>query len=378
MRYAWLEEMVEDGLIRKEAAAAIYSDCCSVMEKSAEEPAVRKDLLQALLYGTAVTTMGQGAQIAAYQMRQKILDSQTKAKIDINRQRLVTMFSPKDREKAEARFNEIAKLAPHLATNEMVMRKLLQRKVRNGLSERDTRALLMAQMDLDPRAKQYGATKRASQEFMESRDLKATLAGNAMADACLAAHNKLSDDLFCKTAGHIMRSLDAAVAMELEKTAKVPGGFTDQLKYILNRAAASAAIAGGLTGGYALSRHMKDRNMAVKLDNSFNKAIQMSPDSPLTENKDKARQAFGTLAHFAPHVAAEPHAAKAYMMKMVEYDRGPQVGDIKDLAEIEKNLGSIRGGMLDMLSHSMQTANTSLAKNIEGAWGEVTDIGQSK
>lgn len=372
MRYAWLENLVEDGLVRKEAAEAIYRDCSDVMEKTSA--GLSPDLMKALIYGMAPNLLLGASVIAAQNIRRRIVDARTKAQIDMVRQRLLSMFPSKDREKAEARFNEVAHYAPMLAANESVMRKYLPRKVRNGMSDRDVQTLIAAQMQLTPEPGRYsamsGGTKTASE--LETPEMVAATAGSVIADTCLAMHQKFDDDTFRKTAGHVIRVLGASTLIEMEKTAatpkRVPAGFVDQMKHVMKWIAPRAIMAGGLSAGYLAHKHIENKNMAEKLDQSYHKAMQMSPDSVLTNDPKKARQAFQTLAHFAPHVAAEPNAAKAYMTKLVSYDQGPGTGDIKDLAEIEKNLGSIRGGMLDMLSKSMLEANKGVMTGIGTAW----------
>lgn len=371
MRYGWLEELVEEGLVRKEAAEAIYQDCSSVMEKSASvDP---KALLNMLMIGTGMSALTAGIAAAAQSIQRRILDAKTKTQIDMNRQRIVSSFSPSDREKAEARFNEIAKFAPNLAANEEVMRRYLPMKVRNGMTDQDVQRLIVAQMQITPDPFRYSAISKTAS--LATPEWISILSANAMADACIEAHKTLDGDLFCKTAGHILRVMDGAAAVEMEKVAapqRIPGGFTDMMKNILVRMSVPMAISGGLSAGYIGSKMLEDRRMASKLDQTYNKIMQMSPDSILTNNPEKARQAFQTLAHFAPNVATEPYAAKAYMTKLVSYDQGPTAADIKDLSEIQKNLGSVRGGMLDMLSKSMESANQSLVRGVEKTWDETT------
>lgn len=376
MRYAWLEEMVEEGLVRKEAAEAIYQDCSSVMEKSANiDPKV---LLNTLVIGTGMTALTSGIAAAAQDIQRRILDAKTKTQIDMNRQRLVSSFSPSDREKAEARFNEIAKFAPNLAANEEVMRRYLPMKVRNGMTDQDIQRLIVAQMQISPNPFHYSAMSKTAS--LATPEWVAILSANAMADACIEAHKTMDRATFCKTAGHILRVMDGAAAIEMEKIAapkRVPGGFTDMMKNMLIRLSVPMAISGGLSAGYIGSKMLEDKRMATKLDETYHKVMQMSPDSILTNNPDKARQAFQTLAHFSPSVATEPYAAKAYMTKLVSYDQGPTAADIKDLSEIQKNLGSVRGGMLDMLSKTMENANNSLIKGVEKSWEETTSPYQS-
>ena len=85
------------------------------------------------------------------------------------------------------------------------------------------------------------------------------------------------------------------------------------------------------------------KDLEKRLKSSFNSALKMSdPDQePLHNNREGAHKAFKTLAHFAPHVAAEPSAARAFMNKMVSYDMGVDIGSIKDLTDIEKNLSQV-------------------------------------
>jgi len=107
-------------------------------------------------------------------------------------------------------------------------------------------------------------------------------------------------------------------------------------------------VAGGLTGvGKTLIDYKQKKKMEKDLETSFNHAIGGRDEYSrgLRENKNKARNAFESLVHFAPDVAIQLGAAKAFMHKMVTIG-GPEVGlttgDIKDLADIQKNIAAGR------------------------------------
>ena len=60
------------------------------------------------------------------------------------------------------------------------------------------------------------------------------------------------------------------------------------------------------------------------------------------------------LVHFAPHVAAEPTAARTFMKKLVEYESGPNAADLKDLTDIEQNMVGVSTGP-SAFAESMKT-----------------------
>lgn len=144
----------------------------------------------------------------------------------------------------------------------------------------------------------------------------------------------------------------ATLGLEKGGSAKTPGTIRDVAHKILPFA--SLGIAGGL--GLGLVRHgvaqIDKKELEKKLKKSFEEALRMGPSDqdPLHQDIGKARQAFQTLVHFAPHVACDPSAARAFMNKLVSYDQGILTSDVKDLTEIERNLHQAKGDSTPFMS----------------------------
>lgn len=209
-------------------------------------------------------------------------------------------FKNKDEiEKAKARLYEIARVAPHVTLNHELVKSLIKKRLHTGLSLEDKQLLAIMQ-----------------NQFHQ---------GNL---------NSFIPQMPMAKVGSILA--DVAIIKE----AAVPSGFKNTAKYLGVLSAIpvlSALTTGAINQGLST---LKQRKLKENLEESFSKAIGMSdPDrEPLLQNKEKARQAFSTLTHFAPHVALDPQAARAFMNKIVSYDQGVDAGTVKELSEITKNL----------------------------------------
>ena len=207
------------------------------------------------------------------------------------------MFSD-NADKAKARLYEIARVAPHVTLNTELTKSIIKSKLHNGLTDEDKQNLVMiqAQYHQDPKVSGY-MPKVASAQL-----------GEILADAIMVKEAGFSDSM--KTYG--------ALAM-------LP--------------IASGIIGGAINMGLA---HLKQKSIKEGLEKSFVKALSLSDmdKEPLMQNKDKAREAFATLARFAPQVALDPQAARAFMNKIVSYDQGIDVSSVKELSEISKNLNA--------------------------------------
>jgi hypothetical protein len=102
-------------------------------------------------------------------------------------------------------------------------------------------------------------------------------------------------------------------------------------------------LAGVGTGAVQQAFANKDeRELKNTLQNSFRQAVDLDASSErplLKDNMAKASDAFKTLVHFSPHVAADPSAARAFMSKIVGYDQGVDISSIKELTDIQRNIG---------------------------------------
>jgi len=140
-----------------------------------------------------------------------------------------------------------------------------------------------------------------------------------------------------------------------QNSQKSKPGLSTALNILRNAAVlAPVAMAGG--AGAGLAKHMislsDKKKLEARLKESFDTAMRMSDPEvePLYSQPDKARQAFETLSHFAPHVASEPAAARAFMNRIVSYNQGIPTLDVKELTDIERNLAQARPSSTPFMS----------------------------
>jgi len=394
MRYPWLDELEKNGTISKEACEEIYRDCSLLIktggignvatgasddvarvikkldrylsrnlaagdkvEKMREGmPEILKSLddnlgkyvlpyLPPMLIGGAVAgTMG------VIDKRRHMKDLE-KTVDDLSETRQAILSDPdlsKSKGKAEARFKEITAVAPSVARNKKFMLPFVKSKLNNGLDENDLErlALLQANYTSMPDQLRLG-------EMIDKKEgmpkLSSAKLGENMADCYFIVKEATAQDA-------------------------IKGGLGRALLGIL--AMSSIPILGGLGVG-AFKEVMNRKNkkdMALAHESSFSQAMKLSdPDKePLHANKSKAEAAFKTLAHFAPNVAVEPQAAKAFMNKLVSYDMGINVGDVKDLSEIEKNIGYAKKDSPFISGFATGTKDLGLSKVVGDTVGTVS------
>lgn len=319
MKFAWLEEMAKEGQVRPEALEKIYEDCGRTLEKTAlfEEHLGEFGGFAAnvLLGGGGMIGLGLAASAAANAVSEQRDDAKTKALVDSVRAKVISdqAIPSADKEKARARFNEILKYAPGLGPNEAVMRQLVLSKYRTGLTNQDVQNLINIQVKMTPSPLGYAAaSKHASQKSSVQE-----VCGEKLAEAYL----------------------------RLEKTAAFKDYMIDLLKVL--SVPVGAAVGVGAVGaiGSGISSHMLNR----KIERSREQVFSGPKDSIIGENRAKAEQAFSTLSNFAPHIAADPHAARAFVTKLVSYSPdkdsplGIQSSDLRELTDIERNMGGSKG-----------------------------------
>jgi hypothetical protein len=351
MKFAWLEKMAEEGQIRPEVADYIQNECngyiekiammdqnqlaamdpnqlvADILQKSSDSVAAMlsgppeaaaglkaksKTLLNFLAMGAATAGVGLGITAAVNYGMNKLTDARIKAAIDVTRSKVLTspLIPTKDKDKAAARFDEILRYAPSLGPNEAVMLRLVTSKYRTGLTDSDVHNLVNIQAKMTPNPMTYAAK---SQQYMgktaSAEDVKAAACGEYFAN----------------------------IYIEMEKLATgVP--YKELGKNILYSMSVPVSLALVGTGISAIKGKIDQARLTSRLENSYQKVMQSSPGSILSENKAEAREAFDTLAHFAPHIAMEPHAARAFIIKVVGFKQGPQASDLKDITEVERNM----------------------------------------
>lgn len=257
-----------------------------------------------------------------------------------------------DKQKLGARFDEAMKYAPAVCANYAIIGKLISDKI-NGFTNQDVQNLVAIQSRLVPNAERFSAMGQIAKVASE-----------------LNAEEKQAFDVGTKFANVYVGILKTA--------ASVPGGWRQALGNALAASAGSLAIAGGLGGVAYASSKLKEKEMAKKIQNSFNHAMSMGDeDSALKQDPTKARKAFETLVHFAPHIAAEPNAAYSFMTKIVTYDGGVHASDLKDISEVERNLRQARpSGSMDMITGIMGAAD--VGKTVSRSWSDVVKPQQSE
>jgi hypothetical protein len=288
MKYVSLETMTEKGIIKEASTHKLASDQVAA--------------LIGLLVGSAATATGSSLAnrwIAAKQQKRMTQDVRSNiSDFSSSLDKDEDFKTKEEKEKARARLYEIARVAPHLCLNRDLTKQIIKAKLHSGLSIEDKQRLLLLQTQFNPNPE--------TSQFMPK--IAAADAGSILADAVLIKEAALGKDF--KTFG--------ALTM--------------------------LPVATGIVGGainFGLSK-VKEKKTSEALNKSFLQALNMSDKDRdgLLDNKEKARQAFNTLANFAPQVALDPQAARAFMTKIVSYDQGIDTGVIKELSEITRNLSS--------------------------------------
>lgn len=251
----------------------------------------------------AVTALGSAGAAAAIanSIKKKMDTNKIKQGILNIEKDLHGMYTGEELQKAKACLFSIARVAPHVTQNQDLTKSIIETKKNNGLSSDDKQSLVLLQSQFyhDPDVEKF-MPKLASEDI-----------GTILADVIMVKEASWKDSL--KTIG-LMSTLPVA-----------------------------AGIAGGLVN--AAMAKIKQRDLKSSLEQSFTSALSLSDHDrePLLQNKDKAREAFGTLARFAPAVALDPQAARAFMNRIVSYDQGIDIGTVKELSEISKNLSNVQG-----------------------------------
>jgi hypothetical protein len=346
MQYAWLEKMASEGHIRPEAKAKIYDDCSKLLKLAAKndpkQDPVAEKVKKVLNY-----TVGFGSNLMINSAWEKLMEArgmrQTVDKIRTTRAGLLSDPAFQDyKEKADARFTELAKVAPTLAANPAKAKELVGKSLHTGFSNDDMNHLAVIQAVYTANDPEY--TSRIHDRL--TKKASATRLGEMYADVLVLVKEA---GLLSSITGGINRAGAAAA----EGVAKTTGGIrpSTAMQVLKNVALVSsipvlAGVGQGLVSEYAASRDSKQ--MAAKLRESFNEALRLSEKSDLSHTngfslRDRSAEAmrvFQALAHFAPHVAMQPDAAHAFMTRIVSSGLSVDTPDIKQLTDIEKNMAN--------------------------------------
>jgi hypothetical protein len=360
MRQLWLEKMAEDGLIRKEAVAHIYTEVDTFMKQAFDYTPIREGVEKGIQTAgkSFATAIGAGGAVAlgAY-LKKKFDKSQAASKIDTgraailqSRNAVLSQFSdPDDLEKAQARFNEVMLYSPHIAMNPMLASKIVKDNLHSGIS--DTKASMLALVQ-----SQYTKNMTEQTELSKMSSVRPEVVGEMIADSFNMA----------KTAASITGS-------DLKEYLKIVG--------LASTVPLAAAAISGI--GSHISGKLKEKELKEKLDDAFHVAVKQAPEihkEIFKTNMDDARQYFNAMAHFAPHAAMEPHAARAFMIRMINHynNGGMDINDVKNLTEIERSISGTSAGK-STFGTGFQTgydvaSGGPLGKGIETAQKKVLNI----
>lgn len=385
MQYSWLEKMTKEGHVREEVRDRIYRDCGLLLEKigaptRADDIAKLKQGLGMLAEKALMAVPAMGGFLMAGAIYDKVRNIQ-----DVNtiiKNKAAIMASPEAaayKEKAAARFDELMKYAPRVATMPDLSKKLVLQSLHSGFTENDIRYLTSMQASYSRDTKDTQNLLQGYQKKMSktSSDRSARLCGETVADmVCIikeAANptmkqiNRAMGKKLNKAVGELKGAIKAKGRAVKIKPPEGSAGFGDKMRaggHVLSTLAALTGahlLIGVGTGAVNAARSaINKKNMEADLTKSFEAAMKQSDPmrEPLHANKEKARQAFQTLTHFAPHMAVEPTSARAFMNAMVSHDLGTPIGSVKELSEIERNLKGNKGTnpFFEGLSAGLETA----------------------
>lgn len=318
MQFPWLEELTKLGHISPDTRDSIYAECEAVvglgigtsalpMEKTALELTIPK-----MLAGFATAAVV--SNLVGNKMNSMKLNAELKGEVaSLLRNKARVLANPDfaaHLEKAEARFNEIAEIAPTVAQNHAVVSKLVKDKLHNGLTSEDVTNLALIQASYTPN---YSVQKRLTKEAAGAE------LGEAAADMVL----------ICAEAGIVKKAAGGL---------SFGSGLGKVLSHSLMLTAGPVllGLGRGVIDSLSDSRNKVEREKRLRA--SYEEAIAHPDADTLRNDPDKAMQAFQTLTHFSPHVAMQPVAARSFMKKLVDYKGDVHSGDIKDLVTIEKDM----------------------------------------
>ena len=399
MRINWVEHLEKQGQISSSAKEEIYNDCMNIIKNSDEiikiasgnaAAGAQPPNLLAGMIGAGFLAMK--AKDAYHNFR---IPAVTYKDIQKNRANLSNesfIKAPGDVEKAEARFNEIVEVAPSVAQDYSVAKKLVERRLHSGLSEGDVMTLATMQRQfhnvgnrgqfaLRDKIRQYDTADRMKMLKKQAEAVGETYAtiysivkeaagdnwlnelvgkitvNNLEKQAAFNFSDKVKNDIYRlvtrgvpNTIGQSGKALTkayetfvnkrniAGARKGIEASQKAMGEITEKLESLLERAKPQPYSTGkllhsvGLLTGIPLAagiglggfKHMENKleqkKLQKKLEASFDAAMKSKDTAgeTLRSNRADAREAFNTLAHFAPHVAAQPTAARSFMSKMVD------------------------------------------------------------
>jgi hypothetical protein len=327
MQYTWLEKMASSGQIRPEAKQRIYEDCSQFLKMAEGFKMPTPDQLAkgiAEFAGAVGLTMlaehGIGRLVDRHKMKKTIED------IRSTRASLLADPAFHDyKEKADARFSELVKVAPTLAADPKRSKDLVAKSLHTGFSNEDMNHLAVMQATYTAKDPYYTSKVNSSMQKKAS----AEKVGEMYADVLFLVKEAGLFDGAASAAGKIRGSTVGQILRNVALVSSIP---------------LLAGVGQGIASEYLASRDSKI--MAKKLRTSFDEAMRRSQqDDPnrtggisLHDDPEGARRAFQTLVHFAPHVALHPDSARSFMTRVLSQGHFIDTPDVKQLTEIERNL----------------------------------------
>lgn len=355
MQYSWLENMTKEGSVRAEVRDLIYRDCSmliSGMDKTAEDQSPVDQIAVSALTAAVTPLLVSGAMKLFFTPFEKRKEAQRIEAIIQNRNNILN--SPEigqHKEKADARFREIVKFAPAVATMPELSKALVVRSLHSGFSDQDVNHLTNLQASYSKNTAEPSKVLSGYSKNLESK--RAVKTAEAAAD--------------------VLNIIKTAALADIGKAAK------PLMHSIAALTGAHLLLGMGVGAVNTLRKGMEKRELEKELSSSFQEAMKQSDPSrePLHANKDKAFQAFQALAHFSPVVATQPSAARAFMNSMVSHDLGVPIGAVKEISDIEKNLRGAKGShpFLEGFGSSLETtgAGASFRSAVEGSLKSVAE-----
>lgn len=326
MKITWLENLEKQGHISEQAKALIYQDCEELVAGDLHKVAEGAYTMSAEMQSTigmlpvvlpAVQLAGMGYSALKGLVETPLTISK------VNKNRLAIDKDPlfnkteTDLSKAHARFNEIADLAPTVASDYGTAQKLISKRLHSGMTETDSISLMHLQ-------KAYRDKSPESQSKLSNKVTQAHMKGTGKK---LETSLKKKAEALATVCGIVKEAVDP-------KTLKQIGWM----------------FGAPLVGGFGLGafQHGKAKRSEAKLktdlSNTLSKVMKSKDEAGEVFRADpsKAKEAFETLAHFAPHMALQSTAAKSFMTNLMsaglEHGATPEV--IKTLTDVQKNVAT--------------------------------------
>ena len=330
--FQWLEDLVKTGAVREEVAGDIYNNCAEIIKHGAMSP-------EAVV--AAIGMMGTGVHMGMKEMKNShyagSLFARRAAAVKDHLKGLSEMQSYKDFDK---KFAQLVSVAPDVAANLQVARALMLQWKNKTISTQDLERLAQTQAAYHESSPESAGKKSAN---YAQRVKLAEASGMADMVEMYGALTKMAMIL-----GTGQRK---ALRQAGKGTPKKLRGLGDTLKQTWDKIMPPLVVGAGLGGVGLAASAVNGHTEKKKLEQSFADAMsnKFSNHEVLNNDIPKSTRIFSMLAHFAPEVAMEPHAANAFIARIHNYnDVGVQISDIKDLSEVARNMrsGKSSGGFL--------------------------------